>query len=200
MQWLTAGPTELADINLLLFFEMNEPVCFKLSLPSLFGLHNRWGLGVGSEADKIKRTFRCFGISTCLENWEINNLRRTKEWLADGITKGTVHNEFGSRILKLDHPATLPIGMDVVERRTRNREKLKKQAEKMLHEQPWQHDPHLSTEHTLRVLTNYLVSKPFYGKSAEANDITQHTPSWIIFDKARIFLLFLLFFCCSIRF
>jgi hypothetical protein len=110
-----------------------------------------------------------------------------QEWLADGITKGTVHNEYGSRVLKLDPPAKLAIGMDVVERRTRNREKLKKQAAKMLYEQPWQHDPHLQEDHTLKVLTNYLISKPFYGKCAEANDISQHTPSWIICDKASPF-------------
>jgi hypothetical protein len=30
----------------------------------------------------------------------------------------------------------------------------------------------MSEEHTVRVLTNYLASKPFYGKTAEANDIT----------------------------
>ena len=52
-----------------------------------------------------------------------------QEWLGDGITKGTVHNEYGSRVLKLEPPSTLAIGMDVVERRTRNREKLKKQAD-----------------------------------------------------------------------
>jgi hypothetical protein len=107
-----------------------------------------------------------------------------QEWLADGITKGQVHDEYGSRVLKLEVPPSLAVGMDVVERRTRNREKLKKEAAKMLHEQPWQHDAHLSEAHTLKVLTNYLISKPFYGKCAEANDVGQHTPTWIICDKA----------------
>jgi hypothetical protein len=57
VQWLS-GSSELADLNLLLFFEMNEPVCFKVSLPALFSLHERWGVGHGKEADKIKRTFK----------------------------------------------------------------------------------------------------------------------------------------------
>ena len=78
VQWLTPGSTDLADINLLLFFELNERICFQNALPVLFGLHNRWGMGVGTEADKIKRTFRCFAVSTCLQDSEINNMRRTK--------------------------------------------------------------------------------------------------------------------------
>jgi hypothetical protein len=98
---------------------------------------------------------RCFAVSTALEDWEINNIRRTKEWLANGVTKvcglcdcfcffgglrfscqkGKVHDEYGSRILELVPPPFLTIGMDVVERRTRNREKLKKVAQQLLHEQ-----------------------------------------------------------------
>jgi len=183
VQWLTAAKTEFADINVVLFFEMNEPVCFKNSLPALFALHERWAQGSGSEADKIKKTFKAFAVSSALGDWHINNMRRTKEWIADYKTKGQVSGEYGSRILELKYPEDLAIGMDTVERRTRNREKLKKEAEKMLYEQPWQHDHHMTPDHTLRVLTNYLVSKPFYGKATEANDITQHTPSWLIFDK-----------------
>ena len=208
MQWLTAGSTELGDINVVrvhflffpffcpffflflfrqvLFFEMNEPVNFKTGsgLPALISLHRRWGEG-GAEADKIKRTFRAFAVSTCLGDWEVNNLRRTKEWLEDGVTKGQVHDEFGSRVLTLEHPKNLPIGMDVVERRTRNRAKLTKEAEKLLYEQPWQHDHNLDPSHTVKVLTNYLTSKPFYGKCAQANDVTQNTPTFLIFDKDR---------------
>jgi len=183
VQWLTAAPTEFADFNLVLFFEMNEPVCFKNSLPAMFDLHNRWGLGHGKEADKLKKTFRCFAVSTAMDNWHVNNMRRTKEWIETTKTKGQVSGEYGSRIQELPHPPNMAIGMDLIERRTRNREKLKKMAEKMLYEQPWQHDHHQTPEHTLRILTNYLVSRPFVGKVADANDMNQHTPSFIIFDK-----------------
>lgn len=36
---------------------------------------------------------------------------------------------------------------------------------------------------TMRLLTNYLSSRPYKAIAAEANDITQHSPSWIIHDK-----------------
>lgn len=164
---------------------MNEPICFNNALPALFGLHNRWGVGVGNEADKLKKTFKCFAISTALEDYHINNLKRTKEWLINGETKGRVQNEFGSRCLNLKHPDSLAIGMDKMVRRSRNRDKAKKEAESILHEQPWQHDPHLPMEDTLKHLTNYLISKPLKPTCANVNDMLQYSPSWMIFDKER---------------
>merc|ERR1711916_188098 len=92
---------------------------FENSLPALFALHERWAVGHGNEADKLKKTFKAFAVSSALENWHVNNMRRTKEWLETGRTQGTVYNEYGSRIKELAHPANLPIGMDTVERRTR---------------------------------------------------------------------------------
>ena len=163
---------------------MNETVCFKNSLPTLFDLHERWGHGHGKEADKLKKTFKGFGVSTANGDWQWNNIRRTKEWLATGKTVGRVYYENATRFKEVKHPDSLPIGMDLIERRTRNRSKLQVQAEKILAEQPWQHDHHMTPDHTLHQLTNYLSSRPFYGKATEANDLSQSTPAWIIFDKA----------------
>ena len=162
---------------------MNEPVCFQNALPGLFRLHQRWDQGVGKECDKLKHSFKCFAVSTALEDYHINNTKRTKEWLANGETKGRVHDDFGAQTLSLKHPDGLAIGMDKMVRRSRNREKAKKEAEQLVHEQPWQHDPNIAMEDTIRSLTNYMISKPFKPVCAEKNDFVQFTPAWMIFNK-----------------
>ncbi len=93
IKWVQGGEPTYADFNLVLFFEMNEVASFKLALPALLQFHERWASGVGREADKIKQSFKCYAVSTALGSYEWNNERRTKEWLADGVTKGLVFKE-----------------------------------------------------------------------------------------------------------
>merc|ERR1711991_772734 len=185
VQWLCGNGTNLEDVNLVLFIEMNHPVCFKNSLPGVYRLHKRWNAKDGEEKDRIKKSFKVFVVSTAFGDWHVNNMRRTKEWLDTGDTKGEVSGEYGSRLKHFEHLKDLPLGMDTMERRTRNRAKLKVMAAKMLEEQPWHHDPHVPKEQTLTSLTNYLSGRPFYGVAAEANDFTQHSPAFLLFNKER---------------
>ena len=43
--------------------------------------------------------------------------------------------------------------------------------------------PFLQKSQTIHTLTNYLSSKPFKAVVADANDVTQHTPTWVVHDR-----------------
>lgn len=156
--WINGGGYKgHADINIACFFEMNNMVCFERSLPAIFYLHSLWGPN-GSDAGKIKKSFQAVCISTGLKDYHWNNERRTKSWVDTQTTVGRVHDEWGSVIQKVEFPKDIHIGVDKFVKRSRNAQKIKKEALEMLKNKPWLRDPNSLEEKTLRNLEGYLMA------------------------------------------
>lgn len=105
------------------------------------------------------------------------------EWLVTGETKGDVYSNRQWNVKHASFAKTIPIGVDTLVRRSRNPDKLRKEAQALLEAQPWLHDPNLDPALNLRVVMNHLNDFPFRSLCAEANDCKQTTPFWIIHDR-----------------
>lgn len=155
---------------------MNQPVCFNLSLPALIGLHQRWEKGVGNEASRIKRTFKCIAISTALSDYQWNNARRTREYLQSGSTVGRVREEGP---LQLAFPSTISVAMDTLVRRSRGAKKVANEAHALYEASPWSGEE----EGAEKLLRQWLRSRPFRAVSAESSGAERMSPTWMVVDQ-----------------
>lgn len=78
---------------------------------------------------------------------------------------------------------TIAVGMDTIQRRSRNPKKLQREAEALLQAEPWRQDPNLEPAVNLRITMNQLSDFPFHSVCAQANHCLQTTPFWLIHDK-----------------